>query len=87
MGALFWFAWGSFPAEAYLALAYLGMTATEFIARSVHRPAYAVHTVLALGPLVLLLLIQGGLFPIMTAVLVGFLRRRPDQLLRRAWAG
>ena len=72
MGALFWFAWGSFPAEAYLALAYLGMTATEFIARSVHRPAYTVHTVLALGPLVLLLLIQGGLFPIMTAVLVAF---------------
>jgi signal transduction histidine kinase/HPt (histidine-containing phosphotransfer) domain-containing protein len=72
VGALFWFAWGSFPAEAYLALAYLGMTATEFIARSVHRPAYAVHTVLALGPLVLLLAIQGGLFPIMTAVLVVF---------------
>jgi signal transduction histidine kinase/HPt (histidine-containing phosphotransfer) domain-containing protein len=72
VGALFWFPWGSFPAEAYLALAYLGMTATEFIARSVHRPAYTVHTVLALGPLVLLLLIQGGLFPIMTAVLVAF---------------
>jgi signal transduction histidine kinase/HPt (histidine-containing phosphotransfer) domain-containing protein len=72
LGALFWFAWGSFPAEAYLALAFLGMTATEFIARSVHRPAYAVHTVLALGPLVLLLLIQGGLFPVMTAVLVAF---------------
>ena len=72
VGAWFWFAWGSFPAEAYLALAYLGMTATEFIARAAYRPAYAVHTVLALGPLVLLLLIQGGLFPIMTAVLVGF---------------
>jgi signal transduction histidine kinase/HPt (histidine-containing phosphotransfer) domain-containing protein len=72
VGALFWFPWGSFPAEAYLALAYLGMTATEFIARSVHRPAYAAHTALALGPLVLLLLIQGGLFPIMTAVLVVF---------------
>jgi signal transduction histidine kinase/HPt (histidine-containing phosphotransfer) domain-containing protein len=72
VGALFWFPWGSFPAEAYLALAYLGMTATEFIARSVHRPAYTVHTVLALGPLVLLLLIQGGLFPVMIAVLVAF---------------
>ncbi|HEV7960242.1 MAG TPA: ATP-binding protein [Rhizomicrobium sp.] len=72
MGAVFWFAWGSFPAQAYLALAFLGMTATEFIARSVHRPAYAVHTLFALGPLVALLLLQGGLFPVMTAVLVAF---------------
>ncbi|HXR95260.1 MAG TPA: ATP-binding protein [Rhizomicrobium sp.] len=72
VGAWFWFAWGSFPAEAYLALSYLGMTATEFIARAAYRPAYAVHTTLALGPLVLLLLIQGGLFPVMTAVLVAF---------------
>ncbi|HUO02442.1 MAG TPA: HAMP domain-containing sensor histidine kinase, partial [Rhizomicrobium sp.] len=72
VGAWFWFAWGSFPAEAYLALAFLGMTATEFIARAAYRPAYAVHTVLALGPLVVLLLIQGGLFPVMTAVLVAF---------------
>src|SRR5580704_9351136 len=45
LGAWFWFSWTSFPAEAYLALAYLGMTATEFIARSAHRPAYAAHTV------------------------------------------
>ena len=72
LGSIFWFAWGSFPAEAYLALAYLGMTATEFIARSAHRPAYTVHTVFALGPLIVLLLIQGGLFPTMTAVLVVF---------------
>ena len=72
LGSIFWFAWGSFPAEAYLALAYLGMTATEFIARSAHRPAYAVHTIFSLGPLVTLLLIQGGLFPTMTAVLVAF---------------
>src|SRR6266404_9470329 len=34
VAALFWFVPGSFPAQAYLALAYLGMTATEFIARS-----------------------------------------------------
>jgi signal transduction histidine kinase/HPt (histidine-containing phosphotransfer) domain-containing protein len=72
VGALFWFPGGSFPAQAYLALAYLGMTATEFIARSAHRPAYAIHTILALGPLVLLLALQGGLFPVMTAVLVIF---------------
>jgi signal transduction histidine kinase len=72
LGALFWFAWGSFPAQAYLALAYLGMTATEFIARSAHRPAYLAHTSLALGPLIILLLIQGGLYADMTALLVAF---------------
>ncbi len=72
LGAMFWFAWDSFPAQAYLALAYLGMTATEFIARSAHRPAYAAHTVLSLGPLIGLLLLDGGLYQIMTAVLVGF---------------
>src|ERR1700742_4286040 len=62
LGALFWFVWGSFPAEAYLSLAYLGMTATKFIARSAHRPAYIAHTSLALGPLIILLLLQGGLY-------------------------
>ena len=72
LGAFFWFAWDSFPAEAYLALAYLGMTATEFIARSAHRPAFAVHTILSLGPLILLLFLHGGLYATMTGVLVGF---------------
>src|ERR1700722_19218452 len=72
LGAWFWFFWTSFPAEAYLALAYLGMTATEFIARSAHRPAFAAHTVLSLGPLIALLLVHGGLYADMTAVLVGF---------------
>jgi signal transduction histidine kinase/HPt (histidine-containing phosphotransfer) domain-containing protein len=72
LGALFWFSWDSFPAEAYLALAYLGMTATEFIARSAHRAAYTAHTVLSLGPLIALLLLHGGLYAIMTAILVGF---------------
>ena len=72
LGAFFWFAWDSFPAEAYLALAYLGMTATEFIARSAHRPAYAAHTILSLGPLILLLFLHGGLYATMTGVLLGF---------------
>jgi len=69
LGALFWFVWGSFPSQAYLALAFLGMTATEFIARSAHRPAFAAHTIFALTPLVLLLVLQGGLYADMTAVL------------------
>ena len=72
LGAWFWFVPNSFPAQAYLALAFLGMTATEFIARSAHRPAYIAHTVLSLGPLIALLLIHGGLYATMTAILVGF---------------
>ena len=72
LGSVFWFAWNSFPAQAYLALAYLGMTATEFIARSAYRPAYVVHATFALSPIVVMLLIQGGTFPLMTAVLVFF---------------
>jgi signal transduction histidine kinase/HPt (histidine-containing phosphotransfer) domain-containing protein len=69
VAALFWFAWNSFPAQAYLALAFLGMTATEFIARSAHRPAYIAHTVFSLGPLVVLLLWQGGLYANCAAIL------------------
>jgi len=68
--ALFWFVWDYFPAQAYLCLAYLGMAATEFIARSAHRPAYIAHTVFALGPLIGLLLWQGGLYASMAAVLI-----------------
>ena len=70
VATLFWFVWDSFPAQAYLALAFLGMTATEFIARSAHRPAYIAHTAFALGPLVALLLWQGGLYATLAAVLV-----------------
>ncbi len=70
LGAWFWFVWGSFAAQAYLALAFLGITATEFIARSAHRPAFAAHTIFSLGPLLALLLAQGGLYAGMTAVLV-----------------
>jgi signal transduction histidine kinase/HPt (histidine-containing phosphotransfer) domain-containing protein len=70
VAALFWFVPDSFPAQAYLSLAFLGMTATEFIARSVHRPAYLAHMACALTPLVALLLIQGGLYADCTAVLI-----------------
>jgi len=70
VATLFWFVPGSFPAQAYLSLAFLGMTATEFIARSAHRPAYMTHTICALGPLVGLLLLQGGLYADCTAVLI-----------------
>src|SRR5579859_6713904 len=70
VAALFWFVPDSFPAQAYLAMAFLGMTATEFITRSAHRPAYIAHTLFALGPLVALLIRQGGLYASCAAVLV-----------------
>jgi signal transduction histidine kinase/HPt (histidine-containing phosphotransfer) domain-containing protein len=70
VGACFWFVPDSYAAQAYLALAFLGMTATEFIARSAYRPAYLVHAGFALAPLVYLLLRQGDSYAIMTAILI-----------------
>ncbi|HVV65016.1 MAG TPA: ATP-binding protein [Rhizomicrobium sp.] len=70
VGAWFWFAPDSYAAQAYLSLAFLGMTATEFIARSAYRPAYLAHASFALTPLVFLLLRQGGAYATMTAVLI-----------------
>jgi signal transduction histidine kinase/HPt (histidine-containing phosphotransfer) domain-containing protein len=70
LGAWFWFVPGSFAAEAYLTLAFLGMTATEFIARSAHRPAYLAHALFSLTPLVVILASQGGLYTGMSAILV-----------------
>ena len=70
VASLFWFVANSFPAQAYLTMAFLGMAATEFIARSAHRPAYVAHTACALGPLVGLLVWQGGLYADCAAVLV-----------------
>ncbi len=70
VGAWYWFVPGSYAAQAYLALAFLGMTATEFIARSAHRPAYLAHATFALTPLVFLLLREGGVYATMTAVLI-----------------
>jgi signal transduction histidine kinase/HPt (histidine-containing phosphotransfer) domain-containing protein len=70
VASLFWFVANSFPAQAYLAMAFLGMTATEFIARSAHRPAYIAHTLFALGPLVGLLVWQGGLYAGCAAILI-----------------
>src|SRR4051812_19157578 len=70
VASLFWFVPDSFPAQAYLAMAFLGMTATEFIARAAHRPAYIAHTLFALGPLVGQLIWQGGLYADCSAVLI-----------------
>ena len=72
LGAVVWFVPDSFPAQAYLALAFLGMTAAEFIARAVHRPAYLAHATFSLLPLAAMLLLDGHGYANMTAVLVLF---------------
>ena len=71
-GALIWFVPGSIPAESYLALAFLGITATEFIARSVYRPAYLTHATLSLVPLAVRLLMEDKPYTSMSSVLVLF---------------
>ena len=72
LGAFFWFVPNSFPAQAYLVLAFLGVSAIEFIARAAHRPAYLAHAVGSLVPLAALLLHEGGTYQMLTAILVLF---------------
>lgn len=72
VGAFIWFEPKYFPAEAFLALAFLGMTAAEFMARCAHRPAYIAHATMSLGPLAIVFALQGGTYPLMTSVLVLF---------------
>lgn len=69
IGAYFWFDVASFERQAYLALAFLGLSATEFIARFFYRPAYIAHAVPSLLPLAFLLAFHGGLFQWATALL------------------
>jgi signal transduction histidine kinase/HPt (histidine-containing phosphotransfer) domain-containing protein len=72
VGAVIWFIPNMFPAEAFLVLAFLGMTATEFIARCAYRPAYVAHAVFSLGPLALMLVLAGNIYASFSAVLVLF---------------
>jgi signal transduction histidine kinase/HPt (histidine-containing phosphotransfer) domain-containing protein len=69
-GAAVWFAPGSFPAQAYLVLAFLGMSATEFIARAAYRPAYLAQAATSLLPLAALLIFEGGTYQWLSAVLL-----------------
>jgi signal transduction histidine kinase/HPt (histidine-containing phosphotransfer) domain-containing protein len=72
IGAVIWFVPGSFSAQAYLVLAFLGMSATEFLARAAYRPAYLAHAVGSLLPLIVLLMLDGGLYQMLSANLVMF---------------
>ena len=72
VGALVWFVPGSFPAQSYLTLAFLGITSTEFIARAAHRPAYLAHATLSLLPLALRLMAEGEAYASMSSLLVLF---------------
>jgi signal transduction histidine kinase/HPt (histidine-containing phosphotransfer) domain-containing protein len=72
LGAFIWFVPGQFPEEAFLALAFMGMTAAEFIARSAYKPAYAAHAIFSLGPLVGLLAHEGNVYAALASLLVLF---------------
>jgi signal transduction histidine kinase/HPt (histidine-containing phosphotransfer) domain-containing protein len=72
VGAIVWFVPRSFPAEAFLAMAFLGMTAAEFITRSVYRPAYLAHASCSLGPLAVMLLFEGNPYGTLSSALVLF---------------
>lgn len=71
-GAVVWFVPGAFHEQAYLCLAFLGMTVTEFLVRSAYRPAYLLHAATSLGPLALLLFLEGSAHAMLTSVLVLF---------------
>ena len=70
IGIFFWLVPGSFVVQSYLCLAFMGMAATEFIARCAHRPAFLAHVCFSLSPLIVMLLIQGTPYHYMTAILV-----------------
>jgi signal transduction histidine kinase len=72
LGAIIWFVPNAFGEEAYLVLAMLGMSATEFISRAAYRPAYLAHALTSLSPLALMLAWEGGAYPSLTAMLVLF---------------
>ncbi len=72
LGAVIWFDTQSFTAEAFLTVAFLGMTAVEFIARCAHRPAYLAHAALSLGPLAILLQLEHHTYAMMSSVVVLF---------------
>ena len=72
LGAFIWFVPGQFSAQAFLALAFMGMTAAEFIARSSYRPAYSAHAFFSLAPLVFLLAREGNVYAGLAALLVLF---------------
>ena len=72
LGAILWFDRGSFSSQAYLVLAFLGMSATEFVARVAYRPAYLAHAIPSLAPLGVMLALEGGLYQTLSALLLIF---------------
>ena len=67
LGAVLWVSASSSVTETYLVLAFLGMSAVEFVARSAYRPAYLAHAIPSLGSLAIMLTLEGneGLLPVM----------------------
>ncbi|HEX3483856.1 MAG TPA: ATP-binding protein [Micropepsaceae bacterium] len=72
LGAFVWFVPGTFPAQAYLVLAFLGVSTIEFVSCAAYRPAYLAHAAASLVPLAALLVYEGGPYQLLSAVLVLF---------------
>jgi signal transduction histidine kinase/HPt (histidine-containing phosphotransfer) domain-containing protein len=72
VGAIIWFVPHNFPQQAFLVLAFLGMTATDFIANSAFRPSYGAHACCSLVPLALMLMLEGNLYASCSGVLLIF---------------
>ncbi len=72
VGGIVWFVPHVFPQQAILVLAFLGMTATAFIANSAYRPSYLAHACFSLGPLALMLVLEGNLYACCSGVLLVF---------------
>jgi signal transduction histidine kinase len=70
LGAVVWFVPGSFASQAFLVLAFLGMSAVECVVRALWRPAYLAHATGSLVPLAALLVHEGGTYQILSAVLL-----------------
>lgn len=72
LGAIIWFIPDAFNEQAYLCLGFLGMTVTEFLVRAAYRPAYLLHAATSLGPLAVLLFLEGSPHAMLTSILVLF---------------
>jgi signal transduction histidine kinase/HPt (histidine-containing phosphotransfer) domain-containing protein len=72
VGAVIWFVPDDFSAQAFLTVAFLGMTSAEYIARCAHRPAYLAHAVMSLGPLAVMLFLEQSPYATLSCVLVLF---------------
>jgi signal transduction histidine kinase len=81
LATVVWFERGDYVSQALLSLIILGVSTGSMIARFSHLPAFGIHLVLCMGPLIALLAVEGTPTPTFTASL-GFI----FALLLYSWA-